>query len=163
MTPQYQFNLGGTTDPLLSRGILAPEVMSQIDNEISILNALKQQYSNVAQPQTTINSLWRDIDVEVSSLTAEQQAILAQDSVYNEISTELQCMIQQALIDSVRDKIAATPKGAELLSRQLSNIRNKKSQIIAQSNKDMDLFKKFQIAVQANPNLTYAEFIKTIS
>ena len=72
-------------------------------------------------------------------------------------------MIQQALIDSVRDKIAATPKGAELLSRQLSNIRNKKSQIIAQSNKDMDLFKKFQIAVQANPNLTYAEFIKIIS
>ena len=163
MTPQYQFNLGGTTDPLLSRGILAPEVMSQIDNEINTLNAIKQQYSNVAQPQTTINSLWRDIDVEVSSLTAEQQAILAQDSVYNEISTELQCMIQQALIDSVRDKIAATPKGAELLSRQLSNIRNKKSQIIAQSNKDMDLFKKFQIAVQANPNLTYAEFIKTIS
>ena len=101
MTPQYQFNLGGTTDPLLSRGILAPEVMSQIDNEINTLNALKQQYSNVAQPQTTINSLWRDIDVEVSSLTAEQQAILAQDSVYNEISTELQCMIQQALIDSL--------------------------------------------------------------
>ena len=159
----FQFNLGGTTDPLLSRGILAPEVMSQIDNEINILNALKQQYSNVAQPQTAINSLWRDIDVEVSSLTAEQQAILAQDSVYNEISTELQCMIQQTLIDSIRDKIAATPKGTELLSRQLSNIRNKKSQIITQSNKDMDLFKKFQIAVQANPNLTYAEFIKTIS
>ena len=69
-------------------------------------------------------------------------------------------MIQQALIDSIRNKIAATSKGVELFSRQLSNIRNKKSQIIAQSNKDMDLFKKFQIIVQANPNLTYIKFIK---
>lgn len=32
-----------------------------------------------------------------------------------------------------------------------------------EANKEAELFKKFQIATQANPNLTYAEFIKTIN
>ena len=45
----------------------------------------------------------------------------------------------------------------------IMNIMKKKDKIIAESNKDIELFKKFQIAVQANPNLTYAEFIKSIS
>ena len=47
-----------------------------------------------------------------------------------------------------------------LLENQLKHIRDKKKQIVDASNKEMELFKKFQIAVQVNPNLTYAEFIK---
>ena len=64
---------------------------------------------------------------------------------------------------SVKGKIAATSRGAELLKAQLNNIRSKKEKIITESNKDIELFNKFKIAVQANPNLTYAEFIKSIS
>ena len=37
------------------------------------------------------------------------------------------------------------------------------SYYIEEANKEAELFKKFQIATQANPNLTYAEFIKTIN
>lgn len=56
-----------------------------------------------------------------------------------------------------------TPRGKELLDKQLKNIREKKNKIIEEANKETELFKKFQIATQANPNLTYAEFIKTIN
>lgn len=63
-------------------------------------------------------------------------------------------MIQQELINSVKGKVANTPRGKELLDKQLKNIREKKNKIIEEANKETELFKKFQIATQANPNLT---------
>ena len=34
---------------------------------------------------------------------------------------------------------------------------------IEEANRELELFKKFQIAAQANPKLTYVEFCKTIN
>lgn len=42
-------------------------------------------------------------------------------------------------------------------------IKDKKAKIVEEANKEAELFKKFQIATQANPNLTYAEFIKNVN
>ena len=150
-------------DPLLYGRFQSGQYMSDaINQEIGRLNALKQQYNQPLPRQNAINTPWEEIDREVLSLTVEQQKILAQDETYVAIDRELQIMIQQELIDSVKYKVGNTPRGKELLEKQLSNIRNKKEQIISQSNKEMELFKQFQVAVQANPNLTYAEFVKTI-
>ena len=162
MNPQYQINFGAQ-DPLLSNPQLNGEFMSQIDREIATLNTLKQQYGQILPNQTVLTTPWEEIDREVAALTKDQQELLAKDETYVSISTELQLMVQEELINSVKGKIAASPRGAELLKAQLDNIRKKKDKIIAESNKDIELFKKFQIAVQANPNLTYAEFIKSIS
>lgn len=41
--------------------------------------------------------------------------------------------------------------------------KDKKAKIVEEANKEAELFKKFQIATQANPNLTYAEFIKNVN
>ena len=38
-----------------------------------------------------------------------------------------------------------------------------KDKIIAESNRELETFKKFQIAAQANPNLTYKEFCENIN
>lgn len=51
----------------------------------------------------------------------------------------------------------------KLLEKQLNNIRAKKDSIIEEANKELEVFKKFQIAAQANPKLTYVEFCKTIN
>lgn len=99
---------------------------------------------------------------EVCSLNNDQQAILAKDDVYNNVSAELQMLIQQELINSVRDKVANSPRGKELLEKQLNNIRAKKDSIIEEANKELELFKKFQIAAQANPKLTYVDFCNNI-
>ena len=162
MNPQYQINFGAQ-DPLLSNPQFNGEFMSQIDREIATINTLKQQYGQILPNQTVLTTPWEEIDREVAALTKDQQELLAKDETYVSISTELQLMVQEELINSVKGKIAASPRGAELLKAQLDNIRKKKDKIVAESNKDIELFKKFQIAVQANPNLTYAEFIKSIS
>jgi hypothetical protein len=75
----------------------------------------------------------------------------------------LQLLIQEELINSVKDKVANSSRGKELLEKQLNNIRTKKDSIIEEANRELELFKKFQIAAQANPKLTYVEFCKTIN
>ena len=63
----------------------------------------------------------------------------------------------------VKDSVAASSTGRELLDKQLKYVRERKAEIIKESNKEMELFRMFQEAVQANPNLTYPEFIKSLN
>ena len=168
--PQYNFNLG--YDPLLAKDTLPNDYMSQIDSQIQQLNDYKAKLQNqINNPNYNTNNqthiqehnLWDEIDKEVNSLNADQKAMLAEDDVYNSLSAELQFMVQEELVNSVRDKIANSPRGKELLEKQLNNIRAKKDIIVEKTNKELELFKKFQIAAQANPKLTYVEFCKTIN
>lgn len=68
-----------------------------------------------------------------------------------------------ARIKKYKDKVAASPRGKELLEKQLNNIKVKKEEIIKEANKNIEVFKRFQEAARLNPNLTYAEFIKTLN
>ena len=161
-TSQYQFNLGNP-DPILSNNkYSSPDYFKDLDNEINRLNEIKQMMKQNQQPIIKKSTLWDEIDKEVSALTNEQRSILSQDEIYKSIDVELQLLIQQELINSVKGIIENSPRGKELLENQLKNIREKKKQIVDASNKEMELFKKFKIAVQANPALTYADFIKNI-
>lgn len=138
-------------------------IYSAMRNGFDVINAnanKNMQSARPAQPQQV--NLWYEIDKEVCSLNNDQQAILAKDDVYNNVSAELQMLIQQELINSVRDKVANSPRGKELLEKQLNNIRAKKDSIIEEANKELELFKKFQIAAQANPKLTYVDFCNNI-
>lgn len=166
MIPQYQVNLG-QIDPLLSIAQNNPDTyISAIEQEMQKLNTIKQQLSQNRQiEQKQDNSginIWDTIDKEISCMTNEQKTILAKDETYNSIEQELQLMIQQELINSVKNKVASSPKGKELLEKHLKNIQDKKNKIIEEANKEIELFKQFQIAAQVNPNLTYVEFIKSI-
>lgn len=163
----------GPYDPLLA-GVASPvDYITQLDNQIQQLTAAKSQIqSQLGNPNQNMQpaqpvqpqqvNLWDEIDKEVCSLNNDQQAILAKDNVYNNVSAELQMLIQQELINSVRDKVANSPRGKELLEKQLNNIRAKKDGIIEEANKELELFKKFQIAAQANPKLTYVDFCNNI-
>lgn len=163
MTPQYQFNLG-QADPLLGGRVNPNEdYFTAVNQEIERLNKIRTQLippAVAAQPQVNV---WEEIDKEIASLTNDQKQILAQDQTYAGIEQELQFLIQQELINSVKGKVANSPRGKELLDMQLKNIKDKKAKIVEEANKEAELFKKFQIATQANPNLTYAEFIKNVN
>lgn len=74
----------------------------------------------------------------------------------------MEILIKIYNLNSVRDKVANSPRGKELLEKQLNNIRAKKDSIIEEANKELELFKKFQIAAQANPKLTYVDFCNNI-
>lgn len=167
MTPQYQFNLG-QADPLLSIAQNNPEgYISVIEQELQKLNNVKQQLIQAKQPtQQNINNainIWDSINNEIASMTNDQKELLAKDETYISIERELQLMIQEELINSVKDKVAASPREKELLEKQLNNIKVKKEEIIKEANKNIEVFKRFQEAARLNPNLTYAEFVKSLN
>lgn len=132
------------------RGLLE-EAIKNIDAGNS--NHTEEELSEIIDNLTKLN-----ISIKRISKTYACEKIL-----HCSPSTELQFLIQQELINSVKGKVANSPRGKELLDMQLKNIKDKKAKIVEEANKEAELFKKFQIATQANPNLTYAEFIKSIN
>ena len=133
----------------------------EINARMNQLQSMKDQF--VQAKQANINSLWVKIDEEIRSLTDDQRNILFSSSEYIEIDTQLKLLVQEAMINSVKGIVENSDIGNKILNRQLAFIRNNKNQIIAESKKELEVFKAFQIAAKTNPNLTYAEFIKPIN
>lgn len=162
MFPQYQVNLG-SSDPILMRRE-TPNYYNNIQEQIDYLENLKQDYNNRQQkPVTRKENNWNKIDNELATLNDEQKKILFSDENYQAFDAKLQVLIQQELLNLVKDKIAVSSTGEELLAKMLDYVRTVKPKVIAESNKDLELFKKFQLAVKVNPNLTYPEFIKSLN
>ena len=161
MYPQYQVNLG-PTDPILSRRNI-PNYYNNIQEQIDYLESIKNEFNNRPQPTARRGNDWDKINEELASLNDDQKKILFNDNNYKEFDTQLQGLIQQEIINQVKDKVASSPTGEQLLSKMLEYIKTVKPKIIEESNRDLELFKKFQIAVSVNPNLTYPEFIKSLN
>lgn len=89
--------------------------------------------------------------------------ILINNTLYIQIDTQLKQLVQEALINSVKGVIEQSQVGKDLLTQQLNYVKSSKNAIITESNKKLELFKKFQIAASANPNLTYKEFCESIN
>lgn len=160
MPETLNFNIGSQT-PLLPSSSVEQNI-AIINQQLAQLNAMKDKLTNIKSPVKGGMQIWEDIDKEIASLTDEQKSLLFEDKDYIACDSSLQSLVQKALIDSVKDKVANSEEGKKLLEKQLLNIRDKKKEIINQTNKEMEIFKKFQIAVQANPNLTYNEFINSV-
>lgn len=160
MAPQYQFNLGA--DPILTYNQNNLNAYQEnLEQELQRLQAIRQMPTNPYNQVKT--NLWDEIEKEVSSLTNDQKVLLIKDESYGKIEEQLQVLIQQELFNLVKDKINNSEQGRKILQQQLDTIKSRKTSIIEESNREMELFKKFQIAVQANPNLTYPEFIKNVN
>lgn len=160
MVPQYQFNLGA--DPILNFNPYTLQTYREnLEQELERLQAIRQMPTNPYNQVKT--NLWDEIEKEVSSLTNDQKVLLIKDETYSKIEEQLQMLVQQELFNLVKDKINNSEQGRKILQQQLDTIKSRKSAIIEESNKEIELFKKFQIAVQANPNLTYPEFIKNVN
>lgn len=157
------FNIG--YDPILSNPFpQTVDYSKEIDERVQYLQAMKERMSNTIQyPNNQNNSLWSAIDSEIGSLNDEQRNILFSDTKYIQIDNQLKQLVQEALINSVKNVIEQSPNGKELLTQQLNYIKSSKNAIVAESNRKLELFEKFQIATKANPNLTYKEFCESIN
>lgn len=157
------FNIG--YDPILSNPFpQAVDYTREIDERVKYLQAIKDKMAGSNQqinPQK--DSLWTAINNEISSLNEEQRNILFSDTKYIQIDTQLKQLVQEALINSVKGIIEQSQVGKDLLTQQLNYVKSSKNAIIAESNKKLELFEKFQIAASANPNLTYKEFCESIN
>ena len=153
MYPINQVILGG--DPLSQMPDFEMQ-MQLLEMQKNKLQQLKQQQAS-AVPQKFI---WDDIDAEVSTLSDEQKERLMQDSNYVHNYNAIHVLVQRELINLIKGKIESTQEGKDLLQDQLKLTKKLKTQIIEDTQKEMQTFKRFKEYSKSHPEVTYEEFIK---
>ena len=140
--------------------------LDDIDMQIQRMEAyrqkLKQLRESQQQPQPIQQRqlVWDEIDAEIAPMSNEQKSRLLQDADYVDTYNELQSIVQSELLNLVKGKIESTERGKELLSKQLKIVKRLKTKIIDDTNREMELFKKFKEYSKEHPNASYEEFIK---
>lgn len=153
MYPINQVILGN--DPLLNN-------LDDLDNQLKKMELYKQKLQQLKEMQdnTTKQSIWNEIDREISPLSDEQKNKLFQNDEYVEVYTKLQSIVQTELLGLVKGKIENTEVGKDLLTKQLKIVRELKSKIVNDTNIEMELFKKFKEYSKDHPTASYEEFLK---
>lgn len=153
MYPINQVILGN--DPLLNN-------LDDLDNQLKKMELYKQKLQQLKEIQdnTTKQSIWNEIDREISPLSDEQKNKLFQNDEYVEVYTKLQSIVQTELLGLVKGKIENTEVGKDLLTKQLKIVRELKSKIVNDTNIEMELFKKFKEYSKDHPTASYEEFLK---
>lgn len=80
---------------------------------------------------------------------------------YVETYTKIQNMVNTEILNLVKSRIESTQEGKELLSHQLKTVKRLKSKIIDETNREMEMFRKFREFSKQHPEVTYEEFIKS--
>lgn len=93
-------------------------------------------------------------------MSEEQKNRLFDDEEYVQTYTRIQGMVQAEILNLVKARIEGTPEGKELLQQQLRIVRKLKGKIIDETNKEMEIFKRFREYSKSHPGVTYEEFIK---
>ena len=93
-------------------------------------------------------------------MSSEQKNRLLNNADYVDTYNELQSIVQVELLNLVKAKIENTEKGKELLSKQLKIVKKLKTKIIEDTDREMELFKKFKEYSKKHPDTSYDEFIK---
>lgn len=131
----------------------------QIQNMENYRNKLQQLKVLQAQ-QNPVKLIWDDIDAEIRPMSEEQKKRMFDDAEYVEVYSKLNEMVQTEILNLVKGRIESTVDGKDLLSRQLRIVKRLKSDIINETNREMEMFKKFKEFSKVNPGITYEEFIK---
>lgn len=164
MIPVNQVILGGG-DPLLGNSMVGNSLDEQLQliekykQNLEAAKQLRQQVQPVQQPVPQ-RMIWDEIDAEVNPMTDEQKARMLQDEDYVDTYTKIQGMVQAEILNLVKGRIEANPEGKELLQRQLKIVKKLKGKIIQETNKEMEMFRKFREFSKTHPEVTYEEFIK---
>lgn len=161
MIPINQVILGGG-DPLLGTSVVG----NNLDEQLQLLERYKQNLEAAKQiKQQTATApiqklIWDEIDSEIVPMTEEQKNMLFQDEDYVETYTRIQGMVQAELLNLVKGRIESTQEGKDLLQSQLKIVKKLKGKIIQETNREMEMFRKFREFSKTHPEVTYEEFIK---
>lgn len=159
MMPISQINIGG--DPLLSptNGFNIEEQLRQLELRKQSLESMKQ-LNTQAMPTSII---WNEIDSEVKVLSPEQLQKLFENEEYVTTYNRLQELVSNEILNLVKPRIENTPEGKQLLQTQLSLVKKMKPKIVEDTNREVELFRRFREFSKTNPEVTYDEFIKQMN
>lgn len=160
MVPINQVIVGG--DPLLGNSMIG----NSLEEQLQLVEKYKQNLEAAKQMRQQVQSvpqqrmIWDEVDAEINPMSDEQKARMLQDEDYVDTYNRIQEMVQAEILNLVKGRIEATPEGKELLQRQLKIVRKLKGKIIQETNREMEVFRKFKEFSKAHPEITYEEFIK---
>ena len=153
--PINQITIGG--DPLLGTpSYNIEEQLRQLEARRQALESMKQLNPQAIQQSV----LWDSIDSEIKVLSQDQLSKLFENQEYIATYTRIQELVNAEIINLVKARIENTTEGKQLLQEQLNIIRKMKPTIIEETNREVELFKRFREYSKNNPNITYEEFIK---
>jgi hypothetical protein len=161
MMPINQVILGGG-DPLLGSSVIGGNLDEQLQllekyrQNLEVAKQMKQQ-SQVIQPKL----IWDEVDSEISPMTDEQKNMLFQDEDYVDTYNKIQQLVQNEILNLVKGRIESTSEGKDLLQSQLKIVKKLKGKIIQETNREMEMFRKFKEYSRQHPDITYEEFIKS--
>ncbi len=163
MVPINQVILGGG-DPLLGSSVIG----NNLDEQLQLIEKYKQsleaakQMKQQMQPAAPIQQklIWDEVDAEIGPMSDEQKSMLFQDEDYVDTYTKIQNMVQNEILNLVKGRVESTPEGKELLQSQLKIVKRLKGKIIQETNREMEMFRKFREFSKQHPEVTYEEFIK---
>lgn len=163
MVPINQVILGGG-DPLLGSSVIG----NNLDEQLQLIEKYKQsleaakQMKQQIQPTSPMQQrlIWDEVDAEIGPMSDEQKAMLFQDEDYVDTYTKIQSMVQNEILNLVKGRIESTLEGKELLQSQLKIVKRLKGKIIQETNREMEMFRKFREFSKQHPEVTYEEFIK---
>lgn len=159
MIPVSQINIGG--DPLLNtQGFNIEEQLRQLELRRQSLESMKQLNP---QAMTNPSVIWNEIDTEVKVLSNEQLQKLFENEDYVRIYARIQELVNAEILNLVKGRIESTPEGKQLLQEQLTLVRKMKPKIVEDSNREVELFRRFREFSKANPDVTYEDFLKQLS
>ena len=153
MYPINQVILGG--NPIMDN-------LDSLDIQIQKMEEYRKQLQRLKNQQVSTQQglIWDSIDAELSPMSDEQKEKLFSDSEYATIYNRLQMIVQAEVLNLVKARIESTQEGNDLLESQLKLTRKLKSQIIEDTNREMQLFNKFKEFSRTNPGITYDEFLR---
>ena len=159
MMPISQINIGG--DPLLTstNGYNIEEQLRQLEARKQALESMKQ-LNPQAMPTSVI---WNEIDTEVKVLSQEQLQKLFENEDYVRTYARIQELVNAEILNLVKPRIESTPEGKRLLQEQLNLVRKMKPKIVEDTNREVELFRRFREFSKTNPDVTYEEFIKKMN
>ena len=158
MIPINQITIGG--DPLLNnQGFNIEEQLRQLELRKQSLESMKQLNTQaVSQPL-----IWDNIDSEVKVLSQEQLNKLFENEDYVRIYNKLQELVNTEILNIVKPRIENTPEGKQLLQEQLKLVKKMKPKIVEDTNREVELFRRFREFSKTNPEVTYEAFIKQMN
>lgn len=166
MVPINQVFLGGS-DPLLGNSV----INSNIDEQLQLIEKYKQNLEAARQIRQQVQTpniqkvqpqklVWDEIDAEIGPMSDEQKAMLLRDEDYVDTYNKIQSLVQSEILNLVKGRIENTQEGKELLDKQLKIVKKLKGKIIQETNREMEMFRKFREFSKEHPEITYEEFIK---
>ena len=156
--PINQITIGG--DPLLG----TPSY--NIEEQLRQLEARKQALESMKQlnPQAIPASvIWDTIDSEVKVLNNEQLQKLFENEDYVRTYSRIQELVNTEILNLVKARIENTSEGKQLLQMQLNLVKKMKPKIVEDTNREVELFRRFREFSKTNPDITYEDFLKQMN